>query len=202
MIRLASRALVLGGLAVALQGTSLAAHAAVSDIQSSLLRSGEALPGFGTPHSHLYQKFHSQMDVSVSHGGITRLSSVCVVPTTFAAQWAQGVIESFDTTAPPSHLQILTLCAYRFTTAVAAQSGYKVLARGLYVLLRNKSVSALRGQAMGDQSYGVGSNRSPYSDSLVFRHANAVVQISYLGPQRISARQFLRLGGISNSRLR
>jgi len=202
MVKLVRRPLRLVALILALQSSAGIASAAVSDIKSGLLHTGEVFPGLAAAHSRLYVRFHSRMDVAVTHGTVTRYSSTCIVPSSFASHWAQGVIESFDSTAPPSRMQILTLCGYRFTSVAAAQAAYKVLADPMRGLLRSRSVISLGGHVIGAQSIAVGSTKGLFTDSMVFRNANAVVQITYLGPQRVAAAQFVHLGGISNSRLR
>jgi hypothetical protein len=204
-----ARRLALLALASALALGVSPALAYVGDITTGLLRAGDAPPGFLTPHVHLYRRFHAKMQVKVSHGGVTKYGSLCLVPSSFAHNgWLQGVIESFDTRSGVKGFQELTLCAWRFTTVAQARHAYPQLTALWQTDIKKGRVRLLSAQRIGDQSLaiaavkGKSSSITPGAKQLEFRQANAVVKLNYVGPNTLSGAAFLHLGVLINSRLR
>lgn len=193
------------------------ALAYVNDITSGLLRAGEPPAVFLAPHDRLYVHYHGIMRVPVSHGGNTRFLSACSAPPALSHDgWLQGLVEAFDTQTGIKDFWDLTLCAWRFKTVKGAKSAYITLAAPLRADLKLKTVALLTKRLIGDQSIAVGgvthklktrkgkrpvSTGTPGAKALLFRKANAVVELKYLGPASFGGPGFLRLGTVINGRL-
>lgn len=204
----------LGTIAAAVLAVSIAlppghTQAAVANLKSVLLRSAEVPSGFTHPQVQVYSHFVSRMEIGVSTSGM-KITSACALPTAFARDgWMQGLIQSFDRSAATMSLQ---LCASRFKTAQGAHLAYrKLVGKELSLLIKTQLASRLPTSGLGDEATGITRNgigcsceppaAAPHTYEIIYRHQNAVVDLTYSGPGSYSSTQFEQLVTRTNARL-
>lgn len=189
-------------LAIAGALTTTTALASVNDLTSGLLRAGDAPAGFTMPHHRVYNHYQPMMQVGVFEDG-RKLAPACAIPASFRLYgWRQGVVEAFDSRRAIKGLQQLSLCGVRFQTANGARLAYRDTVRAMNVYRIHKQVRMVRMGGIGAESMALVSVAKPFSERLLFRRANAFVEIEYAGPSSFSPSRLRHLGGEVNARLR
>jgi hypothetical protein len=147
------------------------------------------------------------MEVVTSMSGLQSTSD-CILSAALARDgWTQGLIESFDRSKTTLSLQ---LCASLFKTSHGAHLAYRKIA-GQEITLPVKrnlgariSLSGVGNEAAGIDRGGIhcacgSTDASGYE--IVFRHDNAVLDLTYAGPTSLTLSQFEQLVTRTNQRL-
>lgn len=181
--------------------------ASVSHFSSALVRPGDAPPDFSQSHLKVYKRFTTLMQVTTRMRSIST-KSVCTLPQSFAQLgWKQGLIEAFDRSVPTYALQV---CASLFRDTAGAHAAYRDLVKSIFTArVQVKMASRLSMPAVGDESSAITHSEKQcvcdpkptlFSYEVVFRHANALVDLAYSGPASRPG-QFEQLARRVNSRL-
>ena len=183
--------------------------AAVSHLKSAKLRANQAPAGFSRPHLKVYTHFVPTMQVTTSIAGRASTSS-CSLPASFQGDgWTQGLIEAFDRSGP-SHA--LELCASLFADSHGAHAAYLTeVSTILTPRVKLNLAHAIRVSRIGDEASGITTAEKKCACSqipdlvtyeIVFRHDNALLDLSYAGPPTFSLSSFERLVTGTNTKLR
>jgi hypothetical protein len=178
------------------------ALAEVSDLRPAALTTADAPAGYTHPHLKVYSHFLRKMTIKTRNtGGLKGTStSSCNVAKSFQADGFQsGMIEVFRTKA---FLEALQLCGYLFTGDTGAHTAFSSESARLQKQATKNGYTPLAGATVGDESIGMTATSQGLSVYvIIFRHANALIEIAYIGPSTYAADQFVQAATGSNSRL-